>query len=727
MFRVKSLFTFLLIIFCTVCFAQSKKRDSDVIKSAYVFLFAEQIEWGKLPTSKFRIVCIGLSSDRLTMLNKHSELKKINGREIEIRSIDKVSSLPSAEMILLGEDRVVDYQTIYKQIAGKKTVIVSEELLSNSNMMINVYRKKNNTYAFEINKANILSHKLGVKLELILFGGGSDGDVLTEYNKIESELSLALDSLEEERQVLIESRKQINELSQNIQEEKDKLELQKLISKDQNETIIRQINEIKIKEKEIAKFSRHLDEVKEDIDAREFQLRIKNGELKRFGLEVSSKQDKLKEVNEEVRKQLEKVEEQKKQIKIQQQTIQEDIGVIEKQRFLLVLQIGVIILVGIVLLLLFLSIRRNKKNNKQLANQNMAIQKQTVELNARNKELIISRENINKAFEELNGAQSQLVQAEKLASLGMLVAGVAHDINTPLGAINASAQNMHIVVNKLFLGFSDLIRSFTERELLVFKGMVRHWETNNSFDYSSVEKRRKRRRFKEELEKRNVPNASTISLLLIEVGIDEIESHHLLLLDREDNLEIFENLKVVIDLRSIGNTVKQAVDKASDVVFALKKYSREDDQVLEEIDIKDSLETVLSIYRRNLTDVNLVLSFQEYNGVVFGKYSALCQVWTNLIHNAVQAMKGEGELELGIEQIGDKLHVFVKDGGEGIKDEDKDKIFNPFFTTKKRGEGTGLGLDICRKIIEKHDGEITFLSKTGIGTTFSVYLPIKTY
>ena len=456
-------------------------------------------------------------------------------------------------------------------------------------------------------------------------------------------------------------------------------------------------------------------------------MKVKNGELKRYENEVVHRQSRLREINQELLLQLEKIKEQKELIRLQEVTIKKDVDVIERQRFLLALQIGFIILVAIVLLLLFLSFRRNKKTNLQLAYQNKAIQRQTVELNARNQELIISREGIKKAFKELNDAQSQLVQAEKLASLGMLVAGVAHDINTPLGAINASAQNMSVVVSKLFLTFTDLIRSFNERELIVFKSIVSHSEKGGS-EKSSLEKRKEKRALREKLEKKGVPNGRIIADLMVDIEVEHSDINTLtLLLNREDNVTIFENLKVVIDLRAISNTIQQAVDKASDVVQALKRYSREDDEVLEEIDVKDSLETVLSIYRRNLTDVELVLMFSDFTGSVLGKYSALCQVWTNLIHNAVQAMSGEGKLIIGFRQEDEMLTVFVQDEGGGIKDENKEKVFKPFFTTKKRGEGTGLGLDICQKIIEKHHGKITFDSRLGIGTTFNVYLPLKNY
>ncbi len=102
----------------------------------------------------------------------------------------------------------------------------------------------------------------------------------------------------------------------------------------------------------------------------------------------------------------------------------------------------------------------------------------------------------------------------------------------------------------------------------------------------------------------------------------------------------------------------------------------------------------------------------------------LNQVWTNLLHNALHAMNFEGKLEITVGQQNDCIEVSLKDTGGGIPEEIQDKVFTPFFTTKKEGEGTGLGLDIVKKIVDKHQGTITFKSELNVGTTFYVQLPI---
>jgi signal transduction histidine kinase len=104
----------------------------------------------------------------------------------------------------------------------------------------------------------------------------------------------------------------------------------------------------------------------------------------------------------------------------------------------------------------------------------------------------------------------------------------------------------------------------------------------------------------------------------------------------------------------------------------------------------------------------------------------LNQVWTNLIHNALQAMKDCSKiLTVSIKKDGDYQIVSIGDSGSGIPEDIKDKIFHPFFTTKAAGEGSGLGLDIIKKIVEKHGGQISFDTQMDVGTTFHVRLPIK--
>jgi signal transduction histidine kinase len=176
-----------------------------------------------------------------------------------------------------------------------------------------------------------------------------------------------------------------------------------------------------------------------------------------------------------------------------------------------------------------------------------------------------------------------------------------------------------------------------------------------------------------------------------------------------------------------NQTIIMAVDKASRVVKALKTYlhTTGSDEP-EPTNIKENMETVLTIYHNRLKQgVKVIKQYEDVPDVnVFP--DQINQVWTNLIVNAVQAMDNKGTLTIKIYPEDDYVVVSIADTGKGIPKEIQSKIFEPFFTTKVSGEGSGLGLDIIKRILDSHSGKISFVSEPGVGTTFYVKLPIYT-
>jgi signal transduction histidine kinase len=172
------------------------------------------------------------------------------------------------------------------------------------------------------------------------------------------------------------------------------------------------------------------------------------------------------------------------------------------------------------------------------------------------------------------------------------------------------------------------------------------------------------------------------------------------------------------------DTIETAVAKTQKIVFALKSYSyKTHDEQSTEVDVAENMRTILTIYGNQLKyGVELVTNFDENLPIIQGWPDELSQVWTNIIHNALQAMDNKGRLQIDILKDPKGILVKITDSGPGIPKEIQDKIFQAFFTTKKQGEGSGLGLDICKKIIEKHKGKIWVDSEPG-RTTFLVLLP----
>jgi two-component system NtrC family sensor kinase len=143
-----------------------------------------------------------------------------------------------------------------------------------------------------------------------------------------------------------------------------------------------------------------------------------------------------------------------------------------------------------------------------------------------------------------------------------------------------------------------------------------------------------------------------------------------------------------------------------------------------ESDLAEGLETVLTIYQNQIKHGTELVRKIEPTPQVRCLPDEINQVWTNLIHNALQAMDHKGTLTIGLRREGEHALVSISDTGCGIPPELRERIFQPFFTTKAAGEGTGLGLDIVRKIVEKHAGKITVESEVGLGSTFTVHLPM---
>jgi len=326
------------------------------------------------------------------------------------------------------------------------------------------------------------------------------------------------------------------------------------------------------------------------------------------------------------------------------------------------------------------------------------------------------------ALSSLEKAQSHIVQSEKLAALGQLVAGIAHEVNTPLGAIRAAAGNGTKALESVLSKFPELNQRLDASACSSFSALMTRSLASKELVTSS-ERRPALRALIEKLEAVGVDNARGLADMLLDIGVREDLQLVMPLLQHPDREWLMTLAYDVRRLQGNNETILNAVKRASKVVFALKNYARvEQSDNKSMVDLQESLETVLELYKSQIRQgVELELSFQSVP-LVAAHADQLIQVWTNLIHNAVQAMDGKGKLHLATHQHAGQIVVSVTDSGPGIPADVQEKIFEPFFTTKARGEGSGLGLHICKEIISRHDGKIQVSSSPG-RTTFNVWLP----
>ncbi|WP_338814793.1 PAS domain-containing protein [Bernardetia sp. Wsw4-3y2] len=358
------------------------------------------------------------------------------------------------------------------------------------------------------------------------------------------------------------------------------------------------------------------------------------------------------------------------------------------------------------------------QNIDQLKENELKIQKQNQEL--------------QETLDELRTTQSQLIHNEKMTTLGQLVASIAHEINTPLGAISSSAGTIFKLLKDSLSNLPKIIKTLTEQQLEGFNILIeKSMETNKL--YSSREKRAIKYKLIAEFEDRNIYQADRIADILVDTGLNEYTELYEPFLELPKAVEFFHSIYEISTIMKSNTTVRIATEKASKIIITLKNFSRQDHTGEKKpTSINESLENTLILYQNKLKYGIEVIREMEDLPLINAYEDELAQVWTNLLHNAIQAIdtskNKKGKIYMTTKKQENKILVSVRDTGKGVPDEVKQKIFDAFFTTKPVGEGSGLGLNIVRKIIEKHDGKIWFETENigeNTGTTFFVELPIK--
>jgi signal transduction histidine kinase len=280
---------------------------------------------------------------------------------------------------------------------------------------------------------------------------------------------------------------------------------------------------------------------------------------------------------------------------------------------------------------------------------------------------------LERANTQLKSSQMALVQSEKMASLGQMVAGIAHEINTPLGYV----QNNVVIGQDLFEQVQAMIAGY---EALV---------DNLLNDQAS--------------EDMIAEQMQQIAELRADVNAQEMLG----------------------EMQGLMGDSLYGIAQISELVLNLKNFSRMDAAATEAVNLNDCIESALNIGRNVLKNKIEVIRELGELPVVTCAPSQLNQVFLNLFTNAAQATEGQGKLHIKSWATEEAVHIHVTDNGKGIPQENLTRIFDPFFTTKPVGEGTGLGLAITHQIIQQHGGEIRVESRVGEGTRFSIKLPLS--
>jgi signal transduction histidine kinase len=321
--------------------------------------------------------------------------------------------------------------------------------------------------------------------------------------------------------------------------------------------------------------------------------------------------------------------------------------------------------------------------------------------------------------EELERTYQELLGAEKLAALGHLAAGMAHDLNTPLGAIqSANRLNTEFLAGPLLERLRTMF-SFDAEERELFFLLLEH-HRSLSLTLPAPPDRARRRELLKMLTEKGLAVSEEIADYMLELNLSPEVLERLI--SRPALTDILQSTLDLLVMARMNKIITEAGGKAAHVVDALRRYLKGTGERYERFDVKEQLETMLTLFQHHIKrGVRIVRTFDAGTEVV-GDRQRLNQVWMNLIRNALEAMQYKGSLTLGARRTDEQILVSVQDDGPGIADAVRERVFHPYFTTKADSEGLGIGLDLCRKIVESHRGTIGFESRPG-NTVFTVTLP----
>jgi PAS domain S-box-containing protein len=298
-----------------------------------------------------------------------------------------------------------------------------------------------------------------------------------------------------------------------------------------------------------------------------------------------------------------------------------------------------------------------KKNQEDLLKKNK-------EIDESRKDIELALVKLEKAYEELKASQLKILQQEKMASIGQLAAGVAHELNNPMSFISSNLGTLDKYVNRL----TDFIRAQSEAVVFV---------------------------------------KDTTALYKIDKKRAELKLDH-----------VMEDAKVLLKESLDG------AERVKKIVHELNSFSRMDEEEYKKADINECIESAITIVWNELKYKSTLVKDYGKLPLTMCYPRQMNQVFVNLLINAVNSITDKGVITIKTWHKDGSLWIEVSDTGAGIPRENLIKIFEPFFTTKEAGKGTGLGLSITYEIVQRHKGEITVKSEVGKVTTFTIRIPV---
>jgi len=340
----------------------------------------------------------------------------------------------------------------------------------------------------------------------------------------------------------------------------------------------------------------------------------------------------------------------------------------------------------------------------------------------------VARDIFQSAAGKMRNLEGYSQQREKLASLGTMAAGLAHELNNPASAARRAAAHLQETSDNaqcLLCHLSGVLKH-DQWHLLALASQEATERLERAPDLDHIERSDRADKIATWLQARGAETPWELAPTFVRADVDIAWLEELTgKLPAESHADALGWLESRLNLKLLLSQIEQSTGRIAELVKAMKDYSYMGQSPMLEVDIHQGLESTLTMLGHKLKNVTLVRAFDRSIPRIAAYGSELNQVWTNLIDNAIDAVNGTGKICVGTCQEDNQLVVEIVDNGPGIPAEVQSHMFEPFYTTKPVGSGTGLGLIISNRIVaDRHGGEIEFESKPG-ETRFKVRLPIR--